>query len=179
MKKKHILNFFDDLVKTAVFVFLCAIFLVGALAGGLTGLMASEGDAASALAEMMSLLPQQTLRSVVSALLWVLVPVFLSLFKPSSLFLSALCAAKGYTLALTIAIVIGSEQSLWISILMTGIPAVFSVPAVLACCTMMWGFADGGRSKGYVKKIILPYMVCVALAVVGAVLRIFFAMLLR
>ena len=44
MNKQHILGFFDDLVRTPVFLFLCAMFLCGAAAGGLTGLRASEGD---------------------------------------------------------------------------------------------------------------------------------------
>lgn len=178
MRRRHILNFFDDLVQTSVFVFLCSIFLVGALAGGLTGLMASEGDAASALVVMMNQLPQQILRSLLGALLWVLLPAVLSFFKPPALFLSALCAAKGFTLALTIGIVIGSEQSLWLSILVTGLPAVLSVPAVLSCCTMMWGAADGGRSRGYLKKIAMPYVLCIMLVVLSALLRLFFAALL-
>ena len=36
MNKQHILGFFDDLVRTPVFLFLCAMFLCGAAAGGLT-----------------------------------------------------------------------------------------------------------------------------------------------
>ena len=35
MKKQHILGFFDSLVRTPAFLFLCAMFLCGALAGGL------------------------------------------------------------------------------------------------------------------------------------------------
>lgn len=33
MNKQHILGFFDDLVRTPVFLFLCAMFLCGAAAG--------------------------------------------------------------------------------------------------------------------------------------------------
>ena len=42
MNKQHILGFFDDLVRTPVFLFLCAMFLCGAAAGGLTGLRAGR-----------------------------------------------------------------------------------------------------------------------------------------
>ena len=49
MNKQHILGFFDDLVRTPVFLFLCAMFLCGAAAGGLTGLRAGEGDGAAVL----------------------------------------------------------------------------------------------------------------------------------
>ncbi|MFQ9975642.1 MAG: hypothetical protein ACLRVN_04890 [Butyricicoccus sp.] len=45
MNKQHILGFFDDLARTPVFLFLCAMFLCGAAAGGLTGLRAGEGTA--------------------------------------------------------------------------------------------------------------------------------------
>ena len=34
MSKQHILGFFDDLVRTPAFLFLCAMFLCGAVAGG-------------------------------------------------------------------------------------------------------------------------------------------------
>ena len=57
--KQHILGFFDSLVRTPAFLFLCAMFLCGALAGGLTGLHASEGDSAVELTAMLSALPEQ------------------------------------------------------------------------------------------------------------------------
>ena len=57
MNKRHILGFFDDLVRTPAFLFLCAMFLCGAAAGGLTGLRAAEGDGATALSAMLAALP--------------------------------------------------------------------------------------------------------------------------
>ena len=64
MNKQHILGFFDSLVRTPAFLFLCAMFLCGALAGGLTGLHAGEGDSAIELAAVLSGLPGQALKSV-------------------------------------------------------------------------------------------------------------------
>ena len=55
MNKQHILGFFDDLVRTPAFLFLCAMFLCGAVAGGLTGLRASEGDSAVELTAFLAL----------------------------------------------------------------------------------------------------------------------------
>ena len=73
--KQHILGFFDSLVRTPAFLFLCAMFLCGALAGGLTGLHASEGDSAVELTAMLSALPEQVLKSVLCAALWLVLPV--------------------------------------------------------------------------------------------------------
>ena len=64
MNKQHIPGFFDALVRTPAFLFLCAMFLCGALAGGLTGLHAGEGDSALTLAALLSELPRQAFYGV-------------------------------------------------------------------------------------------------------------------
>ena len=63
MNKQHILGFFDDLVRTPVFLFLCAMFLCGAAAGGLTGLRAGEGDGAAVLSGLLAELPAHVVQS--------------------------------------------------------------------------------------------------------------------
>ena len=72
MNKQHILGFFDDLVRTPVFLFLCAMFLCGAAAGGLTGLRAGEGDGAAVLSGLLAELPAHVVQSTLCALIWVL-----------------------------------------------------------------------------------------------------------
>ena len=71
MNKQHILGFFDDLVRTPVFLFLCAMFLCGAAAGGLTGLRAGEGDGAAVLSGLLAELPAHVVQSTLGALIWV------------------------------------------------------------------------------------------------------------
>ena len=127
MKKQHILGFFDSLVRTPAFLFLCAMFLCGALAGGLTGLHASEGDSAVELTAMLAALPGQAVKSVLCAVLWVALPLVCVLLRPAAFFLSGLAAARGFVLALTVAVGVGREESLLLSLCAAGIPAVLSV----------------------------------------------------
>ena len=129
MKKQHILGFFDSLVRTPAFLFLCAMFLCGALAGGLTGLHASEGDSAVELTTMLAALPGQAVKSVLCAVLWVALPLVCVLLRPAAFFLSGLAAARGFVLALTVAVGVGREESLLLSLCAAGIPAVLSVSA--------------------------------------------------
>ena len=95
MNKQHILGFFDTLVRTPAFLFLCAMFLCGALAGGLTGLHAGEGDSAIGLTTLLAALPGQVLKSVLCAVLWLVLPLVCALLRPVPLCLSALTAARG------------------------------------------------------------------------------------
>ena len=75
MNKQHIPGFFDALVRTPAFLFLCAMFLCGALAGGLTGLHAGEGDSALTLAALLSELPRQAFYGVLCAVVWLALPL--------------------------------------------------------------------------------------------------------
>ena len=83
MNKQHILGFFDTLVRTPAFLFLCAMFLCGALAGGLTGLHAGEGDSAIGLTTLLAALPGQVLKSVLCAVLWLVLPLVCALLLPA------------------------------------------------------------------------------------------------
>lgn len=175
MKKQHIFGFFDGILKTPIFLFLCAIFLCGAFAGALTGLAATEGDAAVYLANAVSDLPTQAARSILCAFLWVVLPIFCALFRPASLFLSALTAAKGFVIALTVAVSIG--QGNWLlSLCITGIPSIFSISALLAACAIIWQNYDisGRVGLGNYRR---QYIACLVIALIGAVLRVGFAML--
>lgn len=74
MNKRHIPGFFDALARTPSFVFLCSMFLCGAAAGGLTGLHAAEGDCALELTALLRELPGQAGKSVLCAVLWLVLP---------------------------------------------------------------------------------------------------------
>ena len=144
MNKQHILGFFDDLVRTPVFLFLCAMFLCGAAAGGLTGLRAGEGDGAAVLSGLCAFL------------------------RPRELLLSAVAAARGFVLAMTVAVSVGEGNALIIGA--AGVPAVLSVSALLAACSMVW---QGGEATGRysLRTCRMPYFLCITLAVLSALLR--------
>ena len=110
MNKQHILGFFDDLVRTPVFLFLCAMFLCGAAAGGLTGLRAGEGDGAAVLSGLLAELPAHVVQSTLCALIWVLLPLVCAFLRPRELLLSAVAAARGFVLAMTVAVSVGEGK---------------------------------------------------------------------
>ena len=136
MNKQHILGFFDDLVRTPVFLFLCAMFLCGAAAGGLTGLRAGEGDGAAVLSGLLAELPAHVVQSTLCALIWVLLPLVCAFLRPRELLLSAVAAARGFVLAMTVAVSVGEGNALIIGA--AGVPAVLSVSALLAACSMVF-----------------------------------------
>ena len=176
MKKQHILGFFDSLVRTPAFLFLCAMFLCGAVAGGLTGLRAGEGDGAVLLAAALHALPGQAVKSVLCAVLWIALPLLCALLRPTGLLLSAVAAARGFVLALIVAVGMSGEDSLLLSFGTVGLPAVLSVPALLAACAMVW--QSGETSGRYsLRACRAPYLACMVLAAVSAVLRTLFAAL--
>ena len=154
MNKQHILGFFDDLVRTPVFLFLCAMFLCGAAAGGLTGLRAE--------------LPAHVVQSTLCALIWVLLPLVCAFLRPRELLLSAVAAARGFVLAMTVAVSVGEGNALIIGA--AGVPAVLSVSALLAACSMVW---QGGEATGRysLRTCRIPYFLCITLAVLSALLR--------
>ncbi len=176
MNRQHILGFFDDLVRTPAFLFLCAVFLCGAVAGSLTGLRAVEGDGAVELATLLGALPEQVFRSVLCALLWIVLAPLCALLRPAPLFLSAVVAARGFVLALTLAVGLGQQEGLLLSFGAAALPAAVSVPALLAACAMVWqsGEAAGRYS---LRACRAPFVMCLLLAAAGALLRVAFAAL--
>ena len=160
MNKQHILGFFDDLVRTPVFLFLCAMFLCGAAAGGLTGLRAGEGDGAAVLSGLLAELPAHVVQRML--------PLVCAFLRPRELLLSAVAAARGFVLAMTVAVSVGEGNALIIGA--AGIPAVLSVSALLAACSMVW---QGGEATGRysLRTCRMPYFLCITLAVLSALLR--------
>ena len=90
LNKQHIL-FFDDLVRTPVFLFLCAMFLCGAAAGGLTGLRAGEGDGAAVLPVCWLNCPRMWCRARWARFIWVLLPLVCAFLRPRELLLRCGC----------------------------------------------------------------------------------------
>ena len=180
MRKRHVLGFFDEIMRTPAFLFLCAMFLCGAVAGGLTGLIAGEEDGAVQLAGLLSALPAQALKSVLCALLWVILPLLCALLRPEALFLAALCAARGFVLALTVAVGVAQKSGILLSVLTTGLPAVLSAPALLAAAAMVWCASEqraAGRRTALLSDCRAPYLICLALAAASALLRVLCAAL--
>ena len=94
---------------------------------------------------MLAALPGQAVKSVLCAVLWVALPLVCVLLRPAAFFLSGLAAARGFVLALTVAVGVGREESLLLSLCAAGIPAVLSVSALLAACAMVW---QSGETTG-------------------------------
>ena len=110
MNKRHIPGFFDALARTPSFVFLCSMFLCGAAAGGLTGLHAAEGDCALELTALLRELPGQAGKSVLCAVLWLVLPPAAALVRPAALWLSGIAAARGFVLALSLAVAVAQGE---------------------------------------------------------------------
>ena len=135
MNKRHIPGFFDALARTPSFVFLCSMFLCGAAAGGLTGLHAAEGDCALELTALLRELPGQVGKSVLCAVLWLVLPPAAALFRPAALWLSGIAAARGFVLALSLAVAVAQGEGAAV-LAAEALPAVISVSALLAACTL-------------------------------------------
>ncbi len=170
MKKRHILGYFDNLVRTPAFLFLCAVFLCGAIAGGLTGLHASEGDRALCLNNILALLPENVLKSVLCSLVWAVLPLACAMLPVPALMLSLLCAAKGFVIALTVSISLGNENGFLLSLCAGGLPALISVPALIASAAIAWPVASENKTV-LSKSSRLPFLICVFLAAVSALIR--------
>ena len=159
MNKRHIPGFFDALARTPSFVFLCSMFLCGAAAGGLTGLHAAEGDCALELTALLRELPGQAGKSVLCAVLWLVLPP---------------AAARGFVLALSLAVAVAQGEGAAV-LAAEALPAVISVSALLAACTLVWECTQNAAPWA---KSRAPFALCVASAALSALLRVFFAILL-
>ncbi len=174
MNKRHIPGFFDALARTPSFVFLCSMFLCGAAAGGLTGLRAAEGDCALELTALLRALPGQAGKSVLCALLWLVLPLAAALMRPATLWLSGIAAARGFVLALSLAVAVAQGEGAAVLAAET-LPAVLSVSALLAACTLVWECTQNAAPWA---KSRAPYLLCLAFAVLSALLRVLFAIFL-
>ena len=168
MNKRHIPGFFDALARTPSFVFLCSMFLCGAAAGGLTGLHAAEGDCALELTALLRELPGQAGKSVLCAVLWLVLPPAAALLRPAALWLSGIAAARGFVLALSLAVAVAQGEG-------AAVLAAEALPAVISACTLVWECTQNAAPWA---KSRAPFALCLASAALSALLRVFFAILL-
>lgn len=85
-------------------------------------------------------------------------------------------AARGFVLALTMAVGLGQEEGALLSLGMAALPAMLGVPALLAACSMVW---QSGEAMGRysLRACRAPFAVCLLMAAAGALLRVTFALL--
>ena len=132
MKKQNVLGFFSvsGLTQTPAFVFLTAVFLCGAVAGSLTGVISTSRGITLTLR-----LPEEQSAAMLLAgtLLWLAGAVVAGCIPPGGLFLSAVVAARAFVLSFSVAALLGDPplQSIWLSLKTFGLQAVITVPCLL------------------------------------------------
>ena len=132
MKKRNVLSFFSvgALTQTPAFLFLTAIFLCGAAAGSLTGVISTSRGV------MLSFeLPEErnALFLLFGTLLWLVGAVLAGLLPPGGLFISAVVAARAFILSFSVAAMLGKPAwaTIWLSLKAFGLQAVVTVPCLL------------------------------------------------
>ena len=104
------------------------------------------------------------------AVVWLALPLLCAPLRAAPRLLSALAAARGFVLALTVSVSIGQGEGVLLPLTAAGLPAVLSVSALLAACAMVW---QSGETAGRfaLRACRAPYAVCMALAALSALLR--------
>ena len=183
MKRK--ISFFSIGViwNTPAFLFLTALFLCGAIAGGFTGLMGGAQGSAARLAEYIlgteSALAGQTAGLLCSTLLWLALCLAAGALTPHSLFLAAVVAARGFTLSFAVAATVSGLglQGVWLSLATAGLPALLTAPCLLVVATAAFlaaSDAPHGRRGGYLYTLGRyrgALALCTVLSAAAALLR--------
>ena len=150
MNKRHIPGFFDALARTPSFAFLCTMLMCGAAAGGLTGLYAAEGDSAFELTSLLRALPGQAGKSILCAVLWLVLALPAAFIRPAPLYLSGLACWRLRRA--------GEAVVIW----RRAAPAVpGSVAALLAALTLLWECTQGTLPWA---KSHAPFLLCMGFA---------------
>ncbi len=174
---------------TPVFLFLTVLFVCGVIAGGFTGLLGRDGDAVSRLAAHLVRAAQtepdvrQVLGALGGTVGWLALAVLGGLLPPPSLFIGAAVAARGFSLAFTVASMVAQlgMRGLWLSLAATGAAAVLTVPCLLivaAAAYLAVCEAPRGQKFGYfyaLRRYRGALAACLALSVAAAVLRVVLA----
>lgn len=109
------------------------------------------------------------------AVLWLVLPPAAALFRPA-----ALCCpghrsrAGALVLALSLAVAVAQGEGAAV-LAAEALPAVISVSALLAACTLVWECTQNAAPWA---KSRAPFALCLASAALSALLRVFFAILL-
>ena len=67
-------------------------------------------DGAAVLSGLLAELPAHVVQSTLCALIWVLLPLVCAFLRPRELLLSAVAAARGFVLAMTVAVSVGERK---------------------------------------------------------------------
>ncbi len=132
MKRQNVLSFFSisGLTQTPAFVFLTAVFLCGAVAGSLTGVISTSRGV-----ELSIGLPAEPNGAMLlmGTLLWLAGAVGAGALPPGGLFISAVVAARAFVLAFSVAALLGEPawETVWLSLKTFGFQAVVTVPCLL------------------------------------------------
>lgn len=170
---------------TPVFLFLTVLFVCGVIAGGFTGLLGRETDTVSRLATHLvnaaQVAPgaQQVLSALGGTVGWIVLALLGGLLPPPSLFIGAVMAARGFSLAFTVASMVAQlgMRGLWLSLAATGAASIVTVPCLLivaAAAYLAICDAPRGQKTGYfyaLGRYRSALAACLALSVVAAVLR--------
>lgn len=191
MKQRNILGFFSlqAIFQTPAFVFLTALFLCGAIAGSFTGLMSGrlDGEMIERLADTLvaaageeQSLVYTLITAIGGAILWQAGSVLCGMLRPASLFLSALCAARGFSFAFSVAALLTAlgTQGAWVSLAAGGLSAVATIPCLLLSASAAFlaaREAPHGRGGGYfyaLGRYRGALALCLLIAICAAGLRI-------
>lgn len=140
MKKQNVLSLFSisGLTQTPAFLFLIAVFLCGAAAGSLTGVIStSRGVVLAAELTDVEQPNGAPLALLAGTLLWIAAVLLAAAIPPGGLFLSAVVAARAFVLSFSVAALLGEPalETIWLSLKTFGLQAMVSVPCLLVAAT--------------------------------------------
>lgn len=151
---------FSQLWGAPSLIFLTALFLCGAVAGSFAGRMAASSNTAfivrlaQALAESATRPPngRDALMAAIGAFGWQISAVIAGWIRPSSLFLSLVCTARGFTLSFSVSALLSAlgAQGIWRSLAASGASAVVTVPCLILTASACFIAAQESPRGGYI-----------------------------
>ncbi len=178
MKRQNLLGFFSisTLTQTPAFLFLTAVFLCGAAAGSLTGVISTSRGITLSFT-----LPEERSAAVLlcGTLLWLVGVLLAGLLPPGGLFISAVVAARAFVLSFSVAALLGEPalQTIWLSLKTFGFQAVLTVPCLLVAASAAFCASldqPRGMRFGYwyaLKKYRPALLLCFLLCSISILLR--------
>lgn len=178
MKRQNVLSLFSisNLTQTPAFLFLTAVFLCGAVAGSLTGVISTSRGV-----ELSVGFPAEPNAALLlcSTLLWLAGALFAGLLPPGALFISAVVAARAFVLSFSVAALLGEPAlgTIWLSLKTFGFQAIVTVPCLLVIASAAFCASldqPRGMRFGYwyaLGKYRPALLLCFALGAASTVLR--------